>query len=303
VKRLRLDALVKQKQGCSWGQARELITTGKVFLDSSVVRDIALLVEENKAFELKMNAPRRARPRADDLGAEILFDDPHLVVLNKKAGLSSVPFEGSEPDSLQTRLEDHLRLRLRVVQRLDKETSGVLLFAKTPQAEKNLAQQFRFHRLKRIYVAIVHGTPLSQTFRSTLVPDRGDGLRGSLRPGIRAPREEQKEAITHVAPLVSLGESSWIRCELETGRTHQIRIHLSEAGHPLVGEKLYTRDYVGPRVQARRTLLHAAHLSLLHPAYEGRVASWSAPLPEDLRTFLEEKLSSQEIDRLFSSTF
>jgi 23S rRNA pseudouridine1911/1915/1917 synthase len=164
-----------------------------------------------------------------------------------------------------------------VVHRLDKDTSGVMLFARTLEAKKHLAQQFRVHSIGRRYVALVHGTFVGKrTLRSHLVEDRGDGLRGSARPG----RREGQLAVTHVRAVTPLAGATLVSCELETGRTHQIRIHLAEAGYPIVGEAVYIRGYGGPRLDAPRTMLHAAELTFEHPV-SGEELSFGVEPPED----------------------
>ena len=137
--------------------------------------------------------------------------------------------------------------------------------------------------MRREYVAIVHGVFSTETtFRTYLIPDRGDGLRGSARTRHR----EGQLAITHVRPLQILADATLIACRLETGRTHQIRIHLSEAGHPIVGEPVYIRGFRGTRHAAQRTMLHARELGFVHPATDEEVVFSDEP-PEDFRKVVE----------------
>jgi len=124
------------------------------------------------------------------------------------------------------------------------------------------------------------------TLRSFLVENRGDGLRGSRRSAGRKPPAEGREAITHVEPVEGLVGATLVACRLETGRTHQIRIHLSESGHPLLGERVYVRDFRGPLLEAPRLMLHAAQLGFVHPATE-REMRWEQPMPEDMRAVVE----------------
>jgi 23S rRNA pseudouridine1911/1915/1917 synthase len=177
------------------------------------------------------------------------------------------------------------RLRsVRAVHRLDRETSGVMVFARTAAAEKHLAQQFRKHTTARRYVAIAMGEVKTQTIRSRLVRDRGDGRRGSTKL-VNA----GKPSVTHVKPLERIGNYTLIECRPETGRTHQIRIHLSEAGHPLCGEKIYLQPLFQPPLKdisgAPRLALHAADLAFQHPMTD-EVMQFESALPADLKEFL-----------------
>ena len=153
----------------------------------------------------------------------------------------------------------------RIVQRLDKETSGLIVFARTVPAERGLGMQFRVHDVTRRYLAVVAGRLLPQSIRTSLVPDRGDGRRGSTtNPKLG------KEAVTHVAVEETLPGYTILSCRLETGRTHQIRIHLAELGHPVCGEDVYNRtqpgEVIADRSGAPRLALHAAELGFAHPA-------------------------------------
>jgi 23S rRNA pseudouridine1911/1915/1917 synthase len=173
------------------------------------------------------------------------------------------------------------RAPLGVVQRLDKATSGILVFARNFAAKKHLAQQLRFHTMERRYLAIAHGDVAPGTFRSYLVEDRGDRMRGSASQG----RREGQLAVTHVERLERLAGATLVGCRLETGRTHQIRIHLAERGHPLVGEAVYIRDFKGTLIPAPRLMLHAAELGFEHPT-DGRRMRFETPPPADFEQTL-----------------
>ncbi|MFO0824219.1 MAG: RluA family pseudouridine synthase [Gemmataceae bacterium] len=174
--------------------------------------------------------------------------------------------------------------RLRIVHRLDKETSGLVVFARSVLAERELGLQFRKHTVIRRYLTVVPGILTPRTIKSRLVSDRGDGRRGSTTlPDVG------KEATTHVAIEERLPGYTQLSCRLETGRTHQIRIHLSEAGHPVCGDKVYTRKRDGTNYEdnsgAPRLALHAIELGFTHPATEAAL-HWSMPLPGDLAKFV-----------------
>jgi 23S rRNA pseudouridine1911/1915/1917 synthase len=175
--------------------------------------------------------------------------------------------------------------RIVAVHRLDRDTSGVMVFARTPVAEQKLVKQFKEHTIERVYLAVVHGHVAPQTIETQLVRDRGDGLRGSARAG-----EEGERAVTHVRPVEDLGEYSLVECRLETGRTHQIRIHLAERGRLVCGDPIYRKRLEGPPIEdksgAPRLALHAARLGFEHPVMGERL-EFEAELPEDLARFVD----------------
>jgi 23S rRNA pseudouridine1911/1915/1917 synthase len=268
----------------------EVVRTDPLFR----VRDPSLVV-------LSMNAPK---PRAPPLpeGA-VVFVDAHVIVVDKPSGVSTVPYDEDETGTLDERVREWLsrpspqrpdrktrargggRPPLGVVHRLDKETSGLLVFTRTWLAKESLTGQFRAHTTTRRYVALVHGAVESQVFRSELFADRGDGLRGSRPRGRRGGEGEGQRAVTHVVVLERLEKATLVECRLETGRTHQIRIHLSEAGHPLVGEQVYIRDFKGDPLPAPRLMLHARELGFVHPATEEDV-HFSRDPPKDFEETL-----------------
>jgi 23S rRNA pseudouridine1911/1915/1917 synthase len=170
------------------------------------------------------------------------------------------------------------------VHRLDKETSGLVVFARNKEAERNLGKQFRAHTIERRYLALVRGRAKPGGIKSSLVRDRGDGRRGSTMESAQGRR-----AITHVRVVEDLGEYTVVECRLETGRTHQVRIHLGESGTPICGERVYDRPLHGrpipDRSGAPRLALHAASLGFKHPV-TGKWMAWESPFPKDLQELL-----------------
>jgi 23S rRNA pseudouridine1911/1915/1917 synthase len=274
--------------GASWNDVRKLVRTGKVRVNGVVVLDPATMVAEGSRVAVQMAAPRPTA--AGSLPRDVIeFVDAHVVVVRKPAGIATVPYE-DERDTLDRLVQSLLRKTARpgtsvaplgVVQRLDKETSGLIVFARTSAAKRGLQQQFRAHTVRRRYRAIVHGDMESRTVRSRLVRDRGDGLRGSTEHD-----ELGRESTTHIRTLERLVGATLIECVLETGRTHQIRIHLSEVGHPLVGERVYVRNYGGSLISAPRVMLHAAELGFEHPV-SGAPLDFRQATPEDMAGMVE----------------
>jgi 23S rRNA pseudouridine1911/1915/1917 synthase len=274
--------LRKRLPGRSWGDVKKLLASGKVCLDGVTETSAGRRVLAGEVVSLDLQARRKA-PRGE---VAVVHDDPHVVVIDKPAGIMSVPYERGDRGTAQDLVREAWRRQgarpgpLFVVHRIDKDTSGLLAFAKTRRAEAALQALFRAHDVERTYLCVAHGDVPAQVIESSLVPDRGDGLRGSSHRG-------GKRAVTHVRPLERLGRFTLCEVRLETGRTHQIRIHLAEAGHALVGETVYIRDGVAGGVMASspRLLLHAATLGFAHPVTIERLR-FSSPLPPDFQAAL-----------------
>ncbi|MGF1581075.1 MAG: RluA family pseudouridine synthase [Gemmataceae bacterium] len=176
---------------------------------------------------------------------------------------------------------------VRAVHRLDKDTSGLVVFARTAEAKRHLGLQMRKHSIERQYLALVRGQAKSEQIVSKLVRDRGDGRRGSTDDN----DSEGKRAVTNVSVIEELRDFTLVECRLETGRTHQVRIHLGERGTPLCGERIYDRPLDGPYERdtsgANRTMLHACFLSIDHPE-TGKTMKWSSSLPPDMKELLQD---------------
>ncbi|MFO0865835.1 MAG: RluA family pseudouridine synthase [Gemmataceae bacterium] len=299
-----LAALLRQwLPGQSWKLVRGLVDRGQVRIHGETWLDSARRLKSGDVVEVSSKAAKTP----DLVDAIVLRHvDPHLVVAEKPAGISTVRHP-AERDWLEERrlkvptLDDLVlrqlgerlpqkrhepRPRLRVVQRLDKETSGLIVFARSVDAERGLGSQFAQHTVVRRYLALVPGRAKAQTIRSHLIRDRGDGRRGS------GPAEASgKGAVTHIEVVEELPKFTLLSCRLETGRTHQIRIHLSELGHPVCGEKVYDRTRSGKPMQddsgCPRLFLHAAELGFTHPITKESM-HWEMPLPPELRETLEK---------------
>lgn len=282
-----------------WSKARTLIRSGRVTVDGLEIFDDAHRLEEGQLVEVNPTGRKRTARALPE--ARVIHIDHDVIIVSKPPGVVSVPFDDSErdTDSLLAQTRERLRLMqkargqdtrdgLGVVQRLDKDTTGLLVFPRTHKSRKHLQGQLRNHTVSRRYLAICHGVPEEQRIETHLVPDRGDGRRGSWRGGGRPPKHA-KRAITEVRVLQSFAEAALVECRLETGRQHQIRIHLAEMGHPLVGERIYNKGIdLGDdpaRFAAKRPMLHAASLGFRHPASDRHV-QYEEPLPDDMRALL-----------------
>jgi 23S rRNA pseudouridine1911/1915/1917 synthase len=272
--------------GRSWNELRKLIESGKVSIGGTVALDPALRLQGEEPITWRLSAPDPRRTSGPSI--RIVHEDPHLLVIEKPEGISSVPYERKEAGTALDLIRDAWRRQgrkatvtpLYTVHRIDKDTSGLLCFGKTKLGERGLHRIFKQHLAEREYLAVAQGQVRAGRIESRLVPDRGDGLRGTLRRGAR---DQGQLAVTHVTVAESLPRATVCRVRLETGRTHQIRIHLAEAGHPLVGETVYIRDFTrdgGKLLPSPRLLLHAAILGFTHPV-TGEQLHFESPLPDD----------------------
>jgi 23S rRNA pseudouridine1911/1915/1917 synthase len=284
-----LENVLRQRYaGASWNEIRRLITSGKVRVGSQPVNEPRRPVPPGADVQIQMTAPR-TKPGFFAASDYVVFKDPFVVVVRKPAGISSIDHE-DEPTSLASELRDWLSQQekrssppLKVVHRLDKVTSGVMIFARTQAAQLHLKEQFRAHTTGRHYIAVAHGRVHDGTLSFRLVRNRGDGLRGVTRdPNLG------RHSVTHFVATEALARCTVVQCRLETGRTHQIRIHLAEVGHPVVGDPVYGRDHRGPVIESPRTLLHAAYLSFTHPRDRRRL-EFNAELPEDFQAVIRRE--------------
>lgn len=274
----------------SRSRAAELIERGLVTLNGKSLKASYKVSATNKIkVEIPPAAPSTLQPLNTPL--DILFEDSEVVVVNKPAGLVVHPAAGHAQDTLVNILLHHVdqlamgfaENRPGIVHRLDRDTSGIIVIAKNDRAHHALAQQFREKTAHRIYWAIVSGRPRPSegTIRSHLARHPTDRKRFASRPD-----NAGKLAITHYKTLQALpSDISWIQCKLETGRTHQIRVHLSEKGHPILGDPLYGKKSRARAHQPSRLALHACELGFQHPTTREQMffrLGW----PADLRDFV-----------------
>jgi 23S rRNA pseudouridine1911/1915/1917 synthase len=295
-------ALREWLPGQSWSETRKLVTQRRVLVNGNLCVDAGRRLRLTDVVKVLAHS---TAPPPTEHDVRIRYLDEHVVVVEKPAGMTSTR-HSEESDwparrkQLQPTLDElipHILVKkegrkhrkgvpppVRAVHRLDRETSGLMIFARTSAAERSLSQQFREHTTHRRYLAVVPGDVAEQTIETRLVRDRGDGRRG----GTKDP-EAGKAAVTHIHPLERLGAYTLVECRLKTGRTHQIRIHLAERGHPLCGERVYNQPLFGaplPDVSgAPRVALHAAELAFDHPL-TGERMQFEMPLPDDLDAFV-----------------
>ncbi len=226
--------------------------------------------------------PRATAFRAQAIPIDVVYEDAHLIVINKPPGLVVHPGSGNWDGTLLNALLQHAPSlaqipRAGIVHRLDKDTSGLLVVAKTLTTQTALVRQLQDHSVTREYVAVVHGLVAREgSVDAPIGRHKTQRTRMAVVPGGKA-------AITHYEPIEHLLQATLLRCRLETGRTHQIRVHLASMGHPIVGDLVYGGNRKTPLFA--RQALHAEKLALTHPA-TGRRRSWSARVPADMRKLI-----------------
>jgi 23S rRNA pseudouridine1911/1915/1917 synthase len=290
----RLDrALAATVPSLSRERLKVLTKSGALTRDGKAVRDPEIKVKGNEHFTLAIPAPEPAHNEPQEIPLPIVYEDEHLLVIDKPAGLVVHPAAGNRDGTLVNALLHHCGgslsgiggvARPGIVHRIDKDTSGLLVIAKHDKAHEGLAKQFADHSIDRRYLAIVSG-----------VPRQAEGSVDA--PLARSPQNRKKiaivsagkgkRAVTHWKRLELLNDAALVECRLETGRTHQVRVHMASIGHPLVGDPVYGRGKTVHRkllnqLDFKRQALHAAHLGFIHPVTKGRL-SFDSALPSDMQ--------------------
>jgi 23S rRNA pseudouridine1911/1915/1917 synthase len=293
----RLDrALADAVPTLSRERLKALIRSGAVLAGDKAVRDPALKVRGEEALRLAVPEPTPAHNAPQDIPLDIIFEDEHLLVVDKPAGLVVHPAAGNFDGTLVNALLHHCAGQLSgiggvarpgIVHRIDKDTSGLLLVAKTDVAHEGLAKQFAAHSIDRRYLAIVSGVPAAGQGAVNAPLARSAANRKKIavvEPG------RGKRAVTHWKRLKVLSDSALLECRLETGRTHQVRVHMASIGHPLVGDPVYgrsgkTHGKLLKELGFHRQALHAAELGFTHPVTKHGL-SFSSPMPPDMQELM-----------------
>lgn len=288
---MRLDrALALSVPTVSRERLKALISSGHVRTGTTLSRDPAMKVAGGAQFDIDIPLPTPMSNEAQDIALEIIFEDDHLLIVDKPAGLVVHPAAGNLDGTLVNALLHHCAGRLSgiggvarpgIVHRIDKDTSGLLVVAKTDPAHEGLSAQFAKHSIDRRYAAIVAGRPKSEGIVDA--------------PLARSPHDRKKiaiqargkRAVTHFTLVEPLRHAAMVECRLETGRTHQVRVHMASIGHPLLGDPVYGRNRPEHRdvlrqLDFKRQALHAAHLGFIHPVTSVAMA-FESKLPHDMQ--------------------
>ena len=304
---VRLDRFLAQASDIELSRTRikALIQDGMLTCNGAKVTDPSASVKSEAVYELTLPAVQDATPQPENIPLDIYFEDEHLIVLEKPAGMVVHPAPGSYDGTLVNALLHHCGdslsgiggvARPGIVHRLDKDTSGVMMAAKSEKAHVKLSKLFAKHNLTRRYQAIVWGLPPLRvgTIDAPIGRSRHDRKKMAVL-------ENGKEAITHYQTLRDLPPfAAMVECTLETGRTHQIRVHLSEMGYGIIGDTVYghplrsaqmpdqaARDVLAGLRGFERQALHAAHLGFVHPITKQEMG-FDSPLPDDMHALIKQ---------------
>ena len=296
----RLDSFIVRSVGTMTRSAVQKLIEGRHVAVAGAPQKPSLRLKGGERIEVFIPRPGAAEAAAEDIPLEILYEDGDLVVVNKTAGMVVHPGAGTSGGTLVNALLGHCEdlsgiggtMRPGIVHRIDKDTSGILVVAKNDRAHNSLAHQFKEHTIKRVYLALVHGSPKGDKGKIESVigrhPVDRKRMSGKARRG--------KHAVTHWQVIGRFSGITLVRLRLETGRTHQIRVHLSEAGYPLVGDKVYggsgrIASVTDPLLKGLikeldRQALHAKTLGFIHPS-TGEYLEFDTELPPDMARIVE----------------
>ena len=296
----RLDKALAEATALSRERVKALIGDGAVAVDGAKASSASAKVAPGTSFRIVLPPPEPLDIEAQDIPLDIVFEDEHLLVVNKPAGMVVHPAAGNRDGTLVNALLHHCRGQLSgingierpgIVHRIDKDTSGLLVVAKSDAAHEGLATQFADHSIHRRYLAVCagHPNPPEGTVSARLGRSDADRKKMTVLPD---DARRGKHAVTHYKLLRKLAGCALIECRLETGRTHQVRVHCASIGHPLIGDPVYGRNPASIRPLLRdlgfaRQALHAAELGFIHPV-SGERREFRAELPADMQELIDE---------------
>lgn len=296
----RLDKALAEATGLSRARVQGLIDEGRVDVAGKTATSASAKVAAGAPFRIILAAAMPAQALPEDIPLTIAYEDAHLIVIDKPAGMVVHPAVGNITGTLVNALLHHCRGNLSgingvarpgIVHRIDKDTSGLLVVAKSDAAHEGLAVQFAAHTVHRRYIAVCagHPSPPEGTVNARIGRSDADRKKMTVLPNNSS---RGKTAITHYKVLERLDEAAVIECRLETGRTHQVRVHCASIGHPLLGDPAYGRTPkqlrpVLDRLGFARQALHAAELGFVHPV-TGETVQFRSDLPPDMAELIDQ---------------
>lgn len=296
----RLDKALAEASGLSRERIKALLGEGRILLGDKPVSQASLKPAAGAAFEIRVPETAPAEAQAQDIPLTVVYEDEHLIVVDKPAGLVVHPAAGNLDGTLVNALLHHCAGQLSgiggvarpgIVHRIDKDTSGLLVVAKTDAAHEGLVGQFADHSIERAYLAAVAGLPVPPAGTIKGWIGRSDHDRKKMAV-LHELNKRGKHAITHFRTLETFAGAALVECRLETGRTHQVRVHMASIGHPLLGDPVYGRTPsrlrpILTQLHFARQALHAAVLGFTHPV-TGAALRFESKLPADMTGLLVE---------------
>jgi 23S rRNA pseudouridine1911/1915/1917 synthase len=296
----RLDKVLAEASGLSRERVKSLIAQGLVEIGGTPASQPSAKIPAGATYSIHVPPPADAQASPQDIPVVIPYEDEHLIVVDKPAGLVVHPAAGNPDGTLVNALLHHCRGNLSgiggvarpgIVHRIDKDTSGLLVVAKSDSAHEGLAKQFADHSIERVYRAIVAGHPSPS--KGTISARVGRSDRDRKKMAVLADDSSRgKHAVTHYKLVKTLDNCALVECRLETGRTHQVRVHMASIGHPLLGDPVYGRTPAPLRpllksLNFSRQALHAAVLGFIHPL-TGEELRFSSDVPPDMKELIDQ---------------
>ena len=296
----RIDTYIAEKSDLTRSAASRLIESGDVSLQGAEGKPLAknYKLRENDILTVCLPAPEPCEALAEDIPIDIIYEDDDIIVVNKPEGMVVHPAAGNVSGTLVNALLYHCKdglsgiggvIRPGIVHRIDKDTGGLLVVAKNDMAHIFLSEEIKYHRVERLYHAIVKGN-FKEDIGTVDAPIGRHPVDRKKMAVIRSNDYKSREAVTHWRVLERFGSFTHVECELETGRTHQIRVHMASIGHPLVGDTVYgggqTPFEHKHKAYISGQCLFASRLTLTHPR-SGEKMTFYAPLPRNFEKLLE----------------
>ena len=299
---IRLDLAIAKLTKFTRSQVKILILNGNIINNKNFVKDASYRVKEGEIYLLKLLLPKEEKFEAQNIPLDIVFEDEDIIIVNKKAGMVTHPAPGNNNGTLVNALLNHTNNNLSninnnnrpgIVHRLDKETSGLIVVAKNNYAHTTLAEQFKEHSISRKYKAIVWGAPSNQIIQGYIERHKVNRKKMSINQN-----EKGKFSKSKIKILNSYNIASLIECKLYTGRTHQIRLHMTSINSPLIGDKVYGKSKVNQFGRNEDTFnkflilknfcrhaLHAYHIGFIHPKSK-KYIEFNSVLPLDMQNLI-----------------
>ena len=300
---LRLDQALAKLSNYTRSQIKILLANGNITKNEEILKDASYRVKEGEEYILNLIVTQKEKFKAENIPLDIVFEDNDIIIINKQSGMVTHPAPGNNNGTLVNALLNHTKYKLStinesnrpgIVHRLDKDTSGLIVVAKNNESHLNLANQFKDHTISRKYKAIVWGMPQNQYIEGYIGRHKINRKKMSLNND-----QKGKYSNTRIKLLQTFEIASLIECTLQTGRTHQVRLHMTSINSPLIGDKIYGKSKVNQFGKNKETFnkflilknfsrhaLHAYHIGFKHPRTNDYL-EFNNELPKDMKNLLD----------------